>query len=37
MPVVANGDIRNEEDIARVHQMTGVNGNLLVHTHIINL
>ena len=29
VPVVANGDIRNEEDVARVHQRTGVNGNLL--------
>ena len=26
MPVVANGDIRNEEDIERVAEMTGVDG-----------
>jgi tRNA-dihydrouridine synthase len=26
VPVVANGDIRNEEDIHRVADMTGVDG-----------
>ena len=26
MPVVANGDIRTEEDVARVHKVTGANG-----------
>ena len=31
MPVVANGDIRTEEDITRVHQTTGVNGNNVIH------
>lgn len=26
VPVVANGDIRAEEDVTRVHQFTGANG-----------
>ena len=26
VPVVANGDIRTEEDVARVHKLTGANG-----------
>ena len=26
VPVVANGDIRNEEDIHRIYEMTGVDG-----------
>ena len=26
VPVVANGDIRTEEDVARVHELTGANG-----------
>ena len=26
VPVVANGDIKNEDDVAKVKQMTGVDG-----------
>ncbi len=26
VPVVANGDVKNEADIRRVHEHTGVNG-----------
>ena len=31
VPVVANGDIRNEEDIHRIYEMTGVDGTPLKH------
>ena len=29
IPVVANGDIKCESDVRNVHQVTGVNGNVL--------
>ena len=29
IPVVANGDIKYEYDVRNVHQVTGVNGNVL--------
>ena len=31
VPVVANGDIRNEDDIRRVADMTGVDGKSVLH------
>ena len=31
VPVVANGDIRNEDDIHRVADMTGVDGKSVLH------
>ena len=39
VPVVANGDIKNEDDVAKVKQMTGVDGewNILWHNVLTSL
>ena len=37
VPVVANGDIKNEDDVAKVKQMTGVDGDFWVFFFFFSL